>query len=162
LKLRKLFVAELAVVIIVLIAVVVVVQVNPTLAASQQSATIGAFNSKIYANDKVTVVKGDTYSTTFDYSSYEPAILVIDLTFSNIQSSGYLSVICNGRYVGSVYASANNPHTSMSAITLSGSEWVKPPSAYSTTFVNQIIIQSDLDQGYDGTFAYQISLKGSR
>jgi hypothetical protein len=162
LKLRKLFVTELAIVIIVLIAVVVVVEVNPALAGSSQSAPIGVFNSKIYAADTVLIAKGESFSTSFDYSSYEPAILVIDVHFSDIQSAGTLNLMCNGRYLGSVYGSPDNPQASLSAISVSGSEWIKPPSAYSSSFSNQIIFASDSDQGFAGTFNYQVTLKGSR
>ena len=161
-KLGKLFVAELAAVIVVLIIIVVVVQVSPSLAASEQSTSIGTYNTKEYAADTINIVKGDSFSTAFDYSSYEPAILAIDLTFSSVQTPGYLSLICNGRYVGQVYASSGNTHTSLSAISVSGSEWIKPPSAYSPAFSNQIIFSSDIDQGFEGTFEYQINLKGSR
>ena len=161
-KLGKLFVAELAVVTVVLIVVVVLVEVNPSLAVSSQSTPIGAFKTKVYAADTVIITKGDAFSTQFDYSSYEPAILNIDVTATNIQTPGYLSFTCNGRYVGSVYVSPENIHASISAITLSGSEWIKPPSAYSNAFSNQIIFSSDSDQGFVGTFDYQINLKGSR
>lgn len=161
-KLGKIFVAELAVVIVVLLVIVVVVEVNPSLAASKQAQLIGAFNTKEYAADSVTIAKGQAFTTSFDYSSYEPAILAIDVKFSNIQTPGTLSFTINGRYVGSVYASPSNPHTSISAITFSNSEWIKPPSAYSNAFSNQVIFSSDNDKGFEGTFDYQINLRGSR
>jgi hypothetical protein len=162
LKLRKLFVTELAIVIVVLTVIIVVVEVNPALAGASQSAPIGAFNSKIYASDAVTVLKGDTASASFDYSSFEPAILVVNLHFSDVQSAGSLTVVCNDRYVGTINVSPSNPDASISAVSVSGSEWIKPPSAYSNSFSNQIVFVSDSDVGCVGTFGYQIILKGSR
>ena len=160
-KLRKLFVAELALVFTVLIVIVVVVEVNPALGGSTQSQDIGAFNQKLFSQGAVSITRATSFSTSFDYSSYEPAVLVIDLKFSTIQSPGTLSATCNGRYIGSVYA-ADKSHATFSAISMSGTEWVKPPSAYSSAFTNQIIFSSDADQGFEGIFTYQISLRGSR
>jgi hypothetical protein len=162
LKLGKLFVAELAIVIIVLVVIVVVVEVNPTLAASKHSAPIGTYNTKEYAADTVTINKGDAFGAAFEYSSYEPAILVINVKFTDIQTPGYIGFSANGRYIGSIYASPDNPQTSISAISIAGSEWVKPPSAYSSAFSNEVIFSSDSNNGFAGTFDYQINLKGSR
>ncbi len=160
-KLGKLFAAELAVVLVALIVVVVVVEVNPALAGSEQSQNIGAFKEKLYVQDTVSIAKGESWGTSFEYSSYEPAILLMYVSFTDVQAPGYLGVTCNGRYVGRVYGNEKS-HTSLSAISMAGAEWVKPPSAYSEAFTNQIIFSSDADKGFAGTFSYQISLKGSR
>jgi len=159
LKLGKLFFAELAIVIVALIVAVVVVEVSPNL--SKRSTTIGAYNAKAYATDTIAILKGEAFSTSFDYSGYEPAILVIDVTASDVQSQGYLSFVCNGRFLSSVYVSSDNQRASISAITLAGAEWVKSPSAYTEAYSNQIDFLSDSDTGFEGTFDYQIDLKGT-
>jgi hypothetical protein len=162
LKLSKLFVAELAAIVIVVVVVVVFVEVNPALAAGNQTAPIGAFNQKLYSQNSVRISRGEEFTTSFDYSSYEPAILVVDVTFSDAQTQGALDVTCNGRYIGSVYGQSNNARASVCAISFSGTDWVKPPSAYSNAYTNQIIFSSDYNRGFEGVFNYQVSLKGSR
>ena len=151
------------IVFVVLMVIVVAIEVNPTLSGSSQTAPIGAFNGKIYSTDTVAIGRGQSFSAAFDYQSYEPAILVIDVQCSDIQNAGVLSIICNGRYVGSIQVSPDKPTGALSAISVCGSEWVKPPSAYSTVaFTNQVIVSSDYDTGFEGTVKYQISLKGSQ
>jgi hypothetical protein len=161
LKLGKLFLVEIAVVLVVLVAVVIVVEVNPALASSQTSQ-IGAYNQKLYDQDTVSISKGQTSTTSFKYSSYEPVILEVDFTFSDVQSPGYISCTCNGRYLGIVYASQNNQHSSMSAVSFSGSDIVKSPSTYSNAYTKQVYFTSFYEQGFEGTFSYQINLKGTR
>jgi hypothetical protein len=162
LKLSKLFLGEVAIVLVVLIVIVVFVEGNSSLATSTQSAPIGAYNQKTYAQDIITIAKGEAYSSVFDYSSYEPAILKIDLTVTGTVSAGYLDLTCNGRYVGSVYVSADTHHALISAISITGAEWVKPPSAYSNAFSNEVAFASNAEDGFEGTFSFQINLKGSR
>ncbi len=160
-KIGKLFFAEIFVIITVLVVTVVVIQVDPSLAGSKQAQVIGAFNQNVIGQDTITIVKGDAFSTQFEYSSFEPAIFVLDLTFRDSQSSGYLTLQLNGRYIGSIFVTPEKHQATISAISLTGAEWVKPPSAYSNSFTNQIIFSSDSSDGYVGTFDFQISLNGS-
>jgi hypothetical protein len=161
LKLGRLFFIEISVIITVLIVTVIIIQVDPSLAGSKQAQLIGAYNQKVIGKDTITIAKGDAFSTQFGYSSFEPAVLVLDLTFTSCQSSGYLNLECNGRYIGTILVTPDNHHTIVSAISVTGAEWVKPPSLYSDTFTNQIIFSSDSSNGYAGTFDFQIRLKGS-
>jgi hypothetical protein len=162
LKLGKLFLIEIAVVLVVLIVVVSVVAVTPALSGKKNTLPIGAYNQKLFVEDTIPIAKGQAFSERFDYFSYEPAILVIDLTFSGVVSDGTLGLQCNGRSIGIVNASSTSRQSEISVFTFSGTEWVKGPSTYSDAFTNQIIFYSSPSEGFEGTFNVQISIKGSR
>jgi hypothetical protein len=162
LKLKKLFAIEIASVIVVLVIIMFFVEVTPYLVSSKPNAQIGVYNQKEFAKDIVTLASGQTASAQFNYSTYDPAILIIDLTFQNWQTPGYLSLYCNGRIIATVYASTANPEIHFTTISVSGWDWVKPPSTNSFTYGNEVTFSSEPQNGYEGTFSYQISIRGSR
>jgi hypothetical protein len=162
LKLKKLLFVEIATVAIVLVAILFFVEVSPYLASSKPNSQIGLYNQKEFARDNVTLAVGQTAGAQFNYSSYDPAILVIDLAFQNWQTPGYLSLYCNGRIIATIYASSSNPTVRFTTISVSGWDWVKPPSLNSFTYGNEVTFSSDPQNGYEGTFDYQISIRGSR
>ena len=103
----------------------------------------------------------------FNYSTYDPAILVVDLKFNDWQRSGTLSLYCNGILFDTLEASPSNPSVESTAITFSGFELVKsPPSKLAISSVfgygNEISFFSSPENGYEGTFSYQVSIRGSR
>jgi hypothetical protein len=162
LKLKKLLAIEIASAIIVLAVVLVVVEVTPYLSSSQANAQIGTFNEKVFAKGTLTLALGQSASAQFNYSTYDPAILVVDLTFQDWQVPGNLSMYCNGRLISTIYATPDNPTVRLTTISVSGWEWVKSPSIDSFTYGNEVTFVSDPADGFEGTFNYQIDIRGSR
>ncbi len=161
-KLKKLFIIEIALVAIVLVAAMVFVEVTPYLASASQNDSVGIYNERIFAEGTVTLSMGGSAGAQFNYSTYDPAILVIDLAFQTWDNSGFLSLYCNGRRIASFLASPQNPTVRLTTISVSGWEWVKPPSTNTYTYGNEVQFTSRSEDGYVGAFEYTISIRGSR
>jgi hypothetical protein len=162
LKLKKLFAVEIALFVVVLVVVLFFVEVTPYLASSKPDSQIGVYNEKQFAVGTVELTAGQTVSAQFNYSTYDPAILVVDLTFQNWQMPGALSIYCNGRVIATILATPNNPTVRLTTISVSGWDWVKPPSLNSFTYGNEVTFVSEPGNGYQGAFSYQIDIRGSR
>ena len=161
-KLKKLIAVEIASAVIILVVILIMVEVSPYLASANQNNQIGMYNQKEFAKGEVTITKGQIAGAQFNYSTYDPAILIVDLAFQNWQTPGHLSLYCNGILIATINASPDNPNVHFSTISVSGWDWVKPPSINSYTYGNEITFISDPDSGYEGDFSYQISIRGSR
>ncbi len=163
-KLKGLFALEIMSAVAVIVVVMIVVEITPYLASSKQVTQIGPYNEKLYSEGSLTVIAGPRFSASqFNYSSFDPAILIIDLTFQDWQKQGYLSVYCNGRVVATFYATMVNQQVRFDVVSVSGKDWINPPSAVdSYTYGNEISFYSSPQNGYEGTFSYKISIRGSR
>ncbi len=159
---KKLFAIEIASAVLVLTVILVIVEVTPYLSSSQANAQIGMYNEKVFAKGLVPLALGQTASAQFNYSTYDPAILVIDLAFQDWQIPGDLSLYCNGRLIATIHATPNNPTVRLTTISVSGWDWVKPPSINSFTYGNEVTFVSEPETGFEGTFTYQIDIRGSR
>jgi hypothetical protein len=159
---KKLFAIEIASAFLVLTAILVVVEVSPYLSSSQANAQIGMYNEKVFAKGLVTLPIGQSASAQFNYSTYDPAILVIDLAFQDWQIPGDLSIYGNGRLIATIHATPDNPTVRLTTISVSGWDWVKPPSINSFTYGNEVSFVSEPANGFEGTFTYQIDIRGSR
>ncbi len=158
---------EIAIVIIVIVFVMVFVEITPYLAASSQTGQIGVFNQREYAKETVTLSPGQRASSKFNYTTYDPAILVVDLTFQDWQKAGTLSLYCNGIHIVSFEATPNNPYVELTTVTFSGYDLVKPPPpklaiSFAFAYGNEVSFVSPEGNGYQGTFTYQINIRGSR
>jgi hypothetical protein len=162
LKLKKLFAIEIAVLAVALLVVMFFVEVTPYLVSSKTNSQISLYNEKQFAEGTASLALGQTKSAQFNYSTYDPAILVVDLTFQSWQSQGDLSIYLNGKLIASINATAINPAVHLTAISVSGRDWVKPPSINSFTYGNEVTFVSDSENGYEGTFNYKIDIRGSR
>jgi hypothetical protein len=162
LKLKGLFAFEIAAVTIAIAVIMLFVEVTPYLASSKPSSQIGVYNQKEFAKGDVTLSIGQTTSAQFNYSTYDPAILVVDLTFQDWRIPGYLSFYCNGRLITTINATPDNPQVRLNVISVSGWDWVKPPSLNSFTYGNEVTFVSEPENGFEGTFSYQIDIRGSR
>jgi hypothetical protein len=162
LKLKKLFAIEISVFVAVLVVVLFFVEVTPYLASSKPDSQIGMYNEKMFAKGTAILSIGQTASAQFNYSTYDPAILVVDLAFQDWQTPGHLSIYCNGRLIATILATSNNPTVHLTTISVSGWDWVKPPSINSFTYGNEVTFVSETETGYEGTFSYQIDIRGSR
>ena len=153
---------EISTIIIIIASVVVVVEATPYFVSSSTSSSIGTYNQKVFAQGKETLILGQMASTQFNYSTYDPAILIIDLTFQDWQNPGVFSIYCNGRTIATILAEPNTPTVHITTFSVSGWDWVKPPSINSYTYGNEVSFASDPEKGYQGTFSYIISVRGSR
>ncbi len=167
LKLKRMVTVELVSAVAIVVVVLLVVQTTPYLASSKPSSQIGVFNQKEYVQNTVSILAGQKTSCRFNYSSFDPAILVIDLDFQNWQTSGNLALYCNGIHIVTIEATQRNPEVQLTTITVSGFDLVKPhyqlSALFSTyTYGNEISFSSPLTSGYEGTFSYKISIRGSR
>jgi len=160
-KFKKLLLFEVITIIIIVCIALVFVEGVPSFVSSSQ-ASIGVYNQREYAKGVVTLGNGEIASAQFNYSSFDPAILVIDLSFKNWQTTGSLTILCNGRNIATILASPDYPTTRLTTISVSGWDWVKPPSINSFTYGNEVTFQSEPQNGFGGTFNYQISIRGSK
>ncbi len=167
LQLKRLVTLEIIIVAIVLIAVLVFVGVTPYLASSRESDKIGVFNQKEYVQNTVSLIPGEKSSCRFNYSTFDPAILVVNLAFQSWKTPGHLALYCNGILVVTIEATPRNPNVQLTTVTVSGYDLVKPQyqlsSLFSTyTYGNEITFASTTDEGYEGIFSYTINIRGSR
>ena len=126
-NLKKLIVFEVVAVIVAIVLVTVFVGITPYLASSGQNGQIGVFNQRKYAQETVTLNQGQKTSSKFNYTTYDPAILVVNLAFQDWIKPGNLSMYCNGMFVKSFDATPSNPKIESTTITFSGFDIVKPP-----------------------------------
>lgn len=161
-NLRKIVTIEITVIVVVIAIVLLVVEGTPYFVSSSSNSSIGVYNQKEFAKGTETLGAGQTASAQFNYSSFDPAILVIDLTFQNWQNPGRLSMYCNGRNIATIFATPDNPTVRLTMISTSGWDWVKPPSINSYTYGNEVSFVSETENGYAGTFSYQIDIRGSK
>lgn len=159
-KLKKLIAAEITTVALVFILLVILVDFTSYLGSSNQNDRIGLYAEKEYAAGNITVVSGEIAFVRFNYSSYEPAILVLELTFQSWESTGYLDIRCNNRAIRPIFASPENPIIRLNVVSTSGAEWVEPLS--SMFGLNEVTFESGLENGFIGLLSYKIKLRGSR
>jgi hypothetical protein len=160
LKLKKLIAVEAAGVALVLILLVILVDFTSYLGSSNQKDRISLYVEKEYAEGNITVVPGRIAFVRFNYSSYEPAILVLELVFQSWESTGYLNIRCNNRAIGPIFASPENSTVRLNVVSTSGAEWVEPLS--SMFGLNEVTFESGLENGFIGILSYKIKLRGSR
>jgi hypothetical protein len=162
LKLKRLFAVEIAVTIIALVGVLFYVEVSPYLISSKPGASIGMYNEREFASKVATLTRGQTARTQFNYSSFDPAIIVLDVSFQSFQTPGDLTVYCNARRIATLYVAPDNPQVRLNVITVSGADWVSTTSTSTYAYGNEITFTSSPQNGYAGTFEYKINIRGSR
>jgi hypothetical protein len=165
-NLKKIFVIEIVVVVVVALLSVLLVEVTPYLAYSKTDQ-IGVFNQREYAQENVTIRKGQRASSQFNYTTYDPAILVVDLAFQSWQTPGTLSLYCNGILIVSFEATPRNPTVQLTTVTFSGYDLVQPPPpklgpSLVFAYGNEITVYSPQEGGFEGSFSYRIGIRGSR
>ena len=166
-NLKKLMIFEIIGVIIAFLVITIFVGVTPYLASSGQTGQIGVYNQREFVQKTVALKAGQLESSRFNYTTYDPAILVIELTFKEWQKPGYLSIYCNGILIDTFNATSNTPYIKSTTVTFSGLDLVKPPESrlgmsFQFSYGNEISFISQVENGFEGTFNYKISIRGSR
>lgn len=160
-NLKKMVFIEIGSVIVIIALVLIFIEASPYLASSQDTS-IGVYNEHQFQAGNVTLTRGYIVNTArFTYPSFDPAILVVDLDFQTWTLSGNLTVSINGIVLGTVFASPENPHIKLTAVAFSGFDLVAVNTKYSPIQGNIVYFSSRPD-GYEGTFSYQINVRGSR
>jgi hypothetical protein len=162
LNLRKLLIVEIVMVVVGVIAVLILVEVSPYLISATPNSQINVYSQKEFANTTLTLERGDSGSVRFNYTTYDPAILILDLEFEKWTSVGDLSVFINGDPITTINAPPGNTQLDLTVLSFSGRDWVKSPSINTYTYGNEITFISDLTRGYAGTLNCKISIRGSR
>jgi hypothetical protein len=166
-KLKRLIIAEIVLVAVILIAAMVVIEGIPYLEASQQNSSVSMYQEKEYDKGSVTLARGENATTRFNYSTYDPSILVVELSFQSWQSAGNLTLLCNGKQFASFVAESEKPTVSMSVMSVSGQDWLRtyssttPFTVSNSTLDNEITFSSEPLIGFAGTFNYRIAVRGS-
>ena len=160
---------EIVTVIIAILIGLIFFQMTPYLQSSGRSGSIGVFNQQDYVKETATIQPGEIVNSRFNYNTYDPAILKIEVSFQDWKKPGNLSLYLNYVLIDSFEATPQKPSYETTTITFSGFELVKPPPinpemASSAQFFasNLLYFESPLDGGYEGTFNYHISIRGSR
>ena len=160
-KFKKIITAEIIIFIMVVVVALFIVELNPSLISSKKSESIPMYSEELVATQNMSLVSGQTQYAQFNYSTYEPVVLVLNVQFQNWQSSGYLTFTCNGRNAVTVFATPRNPQIKLEIVTFANSEWVKPPSKYADTFTNSVQFTSSSENGFEGYLICQIFLRGT-
>ncbi len=166
-NLKKTIALEVTVAVIVVAVIAILIEVTPYLASSSQNNQIGVFNQREYAQKTTTIQPGEKVASQFNYTTYDPAILVVDVKFQDWQTPGYLSFYCNGILVVSFVATPSNPEVQLTSVAFSGYDLVKSPPirvgiSLAFAYGNEVSFVSPQSNGYAGTFSYTISIRGSR
>ena len=159
-RLSKIVFFEVVFSVAILLSVMVALDMIPFLQPSNQVNSIGLYSSIYYPEKTVTLESGDFKIAPFSFSSYDPAIIILKLSFQNSEEQGYLTVYCNYRSIASIFVRSDTPPVFLNLISVSGGDWVEPPSAMSG--MNELLFESKSENGFTGTFSYQITLRGSR
>ena len=159
-RLKRIVFFEIVSVVAVLLAAMAALVLIPSLQPSKQNASISLYSVRSFPKNTITLTSGAAINVPFDYSSYDPAIIVLELSFQNCEEPGHLTLYCNYRRVASIFAGPETPALFLNLISVSGSDWVEPPSAMFGT--NELLFESELQNGYEGSLTYQVTLRGSR
>jgi len=96
----------------------------------------------------------------FEYSSYDPAIIVLEVAVLNCENPGNFTLYCNYRNIASAWANSETPPLTLNLISVAGSDWIEPRSAMFG--LNELLFESNAQNGYSGKLSYQITIRGSR
>jgi len=159
-KLKKLFAVEITLVLVVITVTMVFVEVTPYLVSSRANGSIGVFKQESYPRGTLRLTSGQLANSTFKYSSYDPSIIVLNLSFEICEKPGYLILYCNYREIAKLFINPETPPITLNLVSFSGLDWIEPPTAMFG--LNELVFESASKDGYAGTLTYQINLRGSR
>lgn len=154
---------------VALVAGMYIILINPYLESSKQDKLLRLFDEQSFPEQTTAVEQGQMICGVFNYSGYEPPILVIDMTFQDCKTSGFITIYLNGRWVTSIYVTPENKRISPTAVSCAGMDWVEPRESTAVYFLsepedgfNVVYFISEPEDGYEGTFSYRFRLRGSQ
>jgi len=169
LNLKKVVAVEIALLLAALVAGMYIIIINPYLESSKQDLPLRLFNEQSFPEQTTTLERGQIIYGDFNYSGYKPPILLIDMTFQDCKTNGYITVYLNERFVARIYVTPENKRISSTAVSCAGIDWVRPREATAVYFLsepedgyNVVYFLSEPEDGYEGTFSYRFRLRGSQ
>ena len=159
-KLEKIVLLEVLFFAALLLTIMATLELIPFLQPSKHNTSIGLYNAISFPKNTIKLTSGEFVKIPFQYSSYDPAIIILELSFQTCEEPGYLIIYCNYIRVTSIFVSPETPPLYLNLISFSGTDWVEPPSAMFG--LNELIFESEPKNGYAGNLTYQITLRGSR
>jgi hypothetical protein len=118
------------------------------------------YNSKLHLKGTLSLTSGGFAIIPFEYSSYDPAIIVLEVAVLNCENPGNFTLYCNYRNIASAWANSETPPLTLNLISVAGSDWIEPRSAMFG--LNELLFESNAQNGYSGKLSYQITIRGSR
>jgi hypothetical protein len=144
----------------VLLLAITAFELIPSLQPSNDDSSIDMYNSKLHLKGTLSLTSGGFAIIPFEYRSYDPAIIVLELSVLNCENPGNFTLYCNYRSIASVWANSETPPVTLNLISVSGSDWIEPVSAMFG--LNELLFESNDQNGYSGNLSYQITIRGSR
>ena len=159
-KLKGLFLIEIVVLVGIALFSIIYFWSAPYLGSSDQYQSIPAYSQKSEPIRYLSLDKGSLAIVRFNYTSYDPSIIVLDLSFDSIIQPGKFEIFCNYKLVTTVNVKPETPRVSLNLVSFSGLDWVEPMTAMFG--INDLVFESNELDGYVGSLSYQITFRGSR
>ena len=159
-KLRGLFVIEIGIIVAIIVSAVAFLLLLPGLGSSQQYESMDSYSQKTTPMKYISIINDQPGLVRFNYTSYDPSIIVLDLYFDSIEKPGDFDVFCNYRHVATVSVTPETKKTTLNLVSFSGLDWVEPMT--SMFGLNDLVFESKDSNGFLGAISYQISFRGSR
>jgi hypothetical protein len=159
-KLKRLFAIEIALIIGILACALAFLLLTPNLGSSQLYGSMDAFTQRSDPIHYISIIKDQPGIVRFNYTSYDPSIIVLDLYVDSIDHPGDFDVFCNYKHVAKVSMTPETEKVTLNLVSFSGLDWVEPMT--SMFGLNDLVFESSDPNGFIGTIAYQITFRGSR
>jgi hypothetical protein len=159
-KLKGVFILEIAIIIGLLVGAITFLLLMPELGSTQQYESLDSYTQKTNPIHYITIIKDQPGLVRFNYTSYDPSIIVLDLYFDSIEKPGDFDIFCNYKHVTTVTVTPESKNTTINLVSFSGLDWVEPLT--SMFGLNDLVFESSDSNGFLGTISYQISFRGSR
>lgn len=159
-KLKKIIFLEIISLVFILLLAIVAFDLIPSLKPSDENSSIDMYTSKSHLKGTLSLTLGGFAIIPFEYSSYDPAIIILEISFLNCKNPGTLTLHLNYRNIASVLVNSDSPPLTLNLISVAGSDWIEPLSAMFG--LNELLLESNDQNGYSGNLSYQITIRGSR
>jgi len=159
-KLKGLFVLEIGIIVIIIVSAIAFLLLMPSLGSSQLYESMDSYSQKTTPIHYISIIRDQPGIVRFNYSSYDPSIIVLDLYFESVDTPGDFDIFCNYRHAATVSVTPETKKTTLNLVSFSGLDWVEPMT--SMFGLNDLIFESKDTNGFLGTISYQITFRGSR
>jgi len=159
-KLKGLFLIEIVVLLGIAIFFISYFWFNPYLGSSEEYQSIPVYSQKSEPIRYLSLDQGSTAVLRFNYTSYDPSVIVLDLSIDSIEHPGKFDIFCNYKLVTTVNVTPETQRMTINLVSFSGLDWVEPMTAMFG--LNDLVFESNEVGGYVGTLSYQITFRGSR
>lgn len=159
-KLKGLFILEIAIIIGIVASAMTFLWLTPDLGSSQQYESLDSYTQKTTPIRYISIIKDQPALVRFNYTSYDPSIIVLDLYFDSIDKPGDFDIFCNYKHAATVSVTQESKKLTLNLVSFSGLDWVEPLT--SMFGLNDLVFESNGPNAFLGTISYQITFRGSR